>query len=103
MAWVSQGINWGSGHRYSVHRGKHPSYHCWRQHGCRCPGCVKASQTRGTASSDPLDDKGTRVRSKPLSQAELIRLRRMVGVPDEGPPPEPWSGGRPRRKKQPDV
>lgn len=85
-----------------AHRGKHPSYHCWRQHGCRCVGCVEASHTRGTASADPLDDKGTRRNAKPLSPEELVKLRRQVGLPDDGPPPEQRleRTGRPKKKRE---
>lgn len=68
------------------HSRGHPSQYCYRRHGCRCPGCKQIEsagrylrQMRGRYRTQPAG---------PLSEGEVARLRRAVGLaPDVGAAP----------------
>lgn len=61
---------------------KHPSGTCYKRHGCRCESCVdyyslllcRQALRQGSINLE-----------KRLTESELRHLRRMVGVPADGP------------------
>lgn len=84
----------------------HPSLTCYKTHGCRCDACKKLaaeaqritrSNARQRAGRPYVGVKAADLvgRARPLDGEEVVRLRRLVGLPDEGPPPDPR--GRPRK------
>lgn len=78
----------------------HPSLRCYLHHGCRCPGCetqheihLEREREKVTAKEVSLAERQSakkiageplvrigRVQGKPLSDAELLRLRVQVGL-----------------------
>ena len=72
------------------HSRKHKaSARCYYEHNCECSRCAEVAHRFISRNK------------KPLSPEKLIELRRMVGVPDEGPAPEPRSkGGRPKKERE---
>ena len=106
----------------------HPSLNCYIHHGCRCKECqaLKAEANRRHRRNriergavwrwDPARQRSwleggmtyvgkqrmrvtrTKDERRPLPPDEVVRLREMLGLPPEGPPPE--RRGRPRKERR---
>jgi len=87
---------------------KHPSLTCYKTHGCRCDECRELANETQRQTRKRARERGARwdghgnliggapyEGARPLSADELLKLRRAVGLPDEGPPPQ--RRGRPRK------
>ena len=63
---------------------EHPSYNCYTNHRCRCPGCVEIGTKWARDYRAGLINPPPR-QAKKLDEATVRRLRIMVGLDPDNP------------------
>lgn len=75
----------------------HPSVTCYKVHKCRCDECRELANQAAREHRQRKRQREITGTPFALPPDEIIRLRRLVGLPPEGPPPE--RRGRPRKQR----